>query len=61
MKTSMRQKLIDTILLYSDDSNPISPQKLNQMAAASKLELVQILINDMNSRIKPFKLKPYNP
>jgi hypothetical protein len=61
MKTSTRQKPIVTIMLYSDDANPISREMLTQMVPASALELVQIRINEMNSRIKQYKIQPLKP
>jgi hypothetical protein len=61
MRKTKREKIVETILLYADDSNPISPQKLTRLAMASESQLIDMLINEMNFRHKPFKLKPYNP
>lgn len=61
MKKTTREKIVETLLLYADDSNPISPQKLRRLAMASEEELLDMLIDEMNLRHKPFNLKPYNP
>jgi hypothetical protein len=61
MKKTTREKIVETLLLYADDSNPISPQKLTRLAMASDEELIDILINEMNLRHKPFNLKRYLP
>jgi hypothetical protein len=61
MKKTTREKLVETILLYADDSNPISPQKLTRLAMASEEELLDMFINEMNARHKPFNLNRYLP
>jgi hypothetical protein len=55
MKKTKREKLVETILLYSDHSNPLNPQRLTRMAMATEGELIDILIDAVTLRFQPIK------
>ncbi len=59
MKKTKREKLVESILLYCDHSSPITKPFLTRIAMASKGELIDILVKQVNVRHRP--LRPYNP
>jgi hypothetical protein len=50
MEKSLRETVVEAIILYSCNTDEIPPQKLIRMAKASKAELIDMLIEKMNLR-----------
>ena len=61
MEKSLRETVVEAIILYSNNADEITPQKLIRMAKASKAELIDMLIEKMNFRALASGHNPYKP